>query len=164
VLETPRLVLTSWLASDVDDLLDVHSDPETMRFVRHGRPESRDEVAALIAEYLEQDELTGVTKWRLADRSGRLLGRAGFGSHTADGTPGHELGYTIRRDQWGQGIATEIAAALVDWHRRHAGDTPLWATVVMDNHASARVLTKVGFEPADTVDHHGRECLHFRLP
>jgi len=34
ILRTQRLVVTSWLARDVDDLLVVHSDAETMRFVR----------------------------------------------------------------------------------------------------------------------------------
>lgn len=38
ILRTQRLIVTSWLARDVDDLSVVHSDVETMRFVRQGRP------------------------------------------------------------------------------------------------------------------------------
>lgn len=48
ILRTERLVATSWLACDVDDLLVVHPDAETVRFVRPGRPETWEQTAALI--------------------------------------------------------------------------------------------------------------------
>ncbi|WP_460825002.1 GNAT family N-acetyltransferase [Nostocoides australiense] len=44
---------------------------------------------------------------RLAGRSSRFAAFRG----------GRALGYTIRRDRWGQGLATEVATALVGWHR-----------------------------------------------
>lgn len=75
-----------------------------------------------------------------------------------------ELGYTIRRDLWGQGLATEVAMAVVDWHREHAVDVTLWAHVATENTASCRVLTKVGFVHHGTVDHYGMPCHLFRLP
>lgn len=157
---TPRLVLTTWRLTDVDSLLAVHSDPETMRYVRHGRPDTRSEVEDLIRGYIHEHQSLGATKWRLADREGRLIGRAGFKAQGDD----RELGYTIRRDRWGQGVATEIAAALVGWHRKHATTLALRAYVEPDNRASARVLEKVGFELVGTEDHRGTECLLYRLP
>ncbi|MGL5818819.1 MAG: GNAT family N-acetyltransferase, partial [Phycicoccus sp.] len=160
VLRTDRLVVTTWHPDDVDELLEVHSDAETMRFVRHGRPESRDEVAALIGEYIADHDRTGVTKWRASDHEGRLVGRAGFGIHDK----GRELGYTVRRDRWGQGLATELARALVCWHREHAGHVPLRAYVSQHNPASARVLEKVGFEPVGTVERRADVHLLYRLP
>jgi len=36
VPSTCRLVVTTWEPDDVDALLTIHADPETMRFVRHG--------------------------------------------------------------------------------------------------------------------------------
>ena len=80
ILRTQRLAVTSWVVGDVDDLVVVHSDAETMRFVRHGRPETRAETAALVDQYIAEHAATGFTKWRLADLEGRLVGRAGFGS------------------------------------------------------------------------------------
>ncbi len=52
------------------------------------------------------------------------------------------LGYPIRRDVWGQGLATDIGAALVSWHLIHAADCPLYGYVAVDNPASRRVLNK----------------------
>lgn len=145
---------TSWFASDVDDLFAVHSDAETMRFVRQGRPETRPETAELIDQYIAEHATTGFTKWRLIDLSGRLVGRAGFGAQM----DGRELGYTIRRELWGQGLATEIAAALVSWHHTNAVTLPLYAYVAVENPASHRVLHKTGFESIGLQDHCGVPC------
>src|SRR5690349_13636492 len=95
VITTPRLVVTTWLPGDVDDLLELHADPETMRFVRAGRPESRAEVEALVEQYVVEQATRGWTKWRVADHDGRLVGRAGFGG--TDAVRG--LAYLIRRDR-----------------------------------------------------------------
>lgn len=149
ILRTDGLVVTSWLAGDVDDLFAVHSDAETMRFVREGRPETRPETAALVDQYIAEHTATGFTKWRVIDLDDRLVGRAGFGKQL----DGRELGYTIRRELWGQGLATEIAAALVRWHLANATAIALYAYVAVDNPASRRVLDKIGFESIGREDH-----------
>jgi RimJ/RimL family protein N-acetyltransferase len=159
IVRTARLVATSWLDSDADQLFVVHSDVETMRFVRQGRPETREETASLVAQYIAEDAAVGFTKWRVADLADRLVGRAGFGPHGG----GRELGYTIRRDLWGQGLATEIGSALVSWHVAHAADIPLYAYVAVENPASRRVLEKIGFDAVGPEDHHGVPCELFSL-
>ena len=159
ILRTRRLVLTAWLPGDVDELLDVHSDAETMRFVRHGRPETRRETAKLIDRYIAENDAAGYTKWRLADHGDQLVGRAGFGQFL----DGRELAYTIRRELWGHGLATEIAAALVSWHATHATGLPLYALVAIENPASRRVVDKLGFEPIALQEHSGVPCELLRL-
>jgi ribosomal-protein-alanine N-acetyltransferase len=159
ILTTPRLVLTTWEHADVDDLSTVHSDPDTMRFVRHGRPETREETKDLIDVYRMEQERQGWTKWRLADRSGELVGRAGFGEHGS----GRELGYTIRKDLWGRGLASEIAGALVQWHRDQTPGAALWAYAAVENVVSCRVLEKVGFVRLGDAEHSGKLCHLYRI-
>jgi ribosomal-protein-alanine N-acetyltransferase len=159
ILTTPRLVLTTWAWADVADLLVLHSDPETMRFVRQGRPESREETEELVNVYRMEQARWGWTKWRLANRHGDLVGRAGFGDHGN----GRELGYTLRRDVWGRGLATEIAGALVQWHRAHASTETLLAYAAIENAPSRRVLEKVGFMPDGDVQRGGMPCHRYRL-
>ena len=160
VLRTPRLTLTSWIVDDVESLHAVHSDPETMEFVRYGRPESRPEVEQLVDQYIAEHAARGWTKWRLADLDGQLVGRAGFG-----GTPERRgLSYVIRRSRWGLGLATEIAEALVGWHLSHTVAVPLRAIVAVGNDASARVLEKVGFDEAGQEDFDGTICRAFIHP
>lgn len=159
ILTTRRLVLTTWDRSDVEALLEIHSDPLTMRFVRTGRPETRAQTTSLIEGYMTEQSGRGWTKWRLADRDGVLVGRAGFGEHQE----GRELGYTIGRNGWGQSLATEIAEALVRWHLEWAPGIPLRAYAAVDNAASHRVLEKTGFAKEATTTHNLLPCFLYRL-
>ena len=158
ILTTSRLTLTTWLPEDVDDLAEVHSDPETMRFVRHGRPDTRRETEELVRTYREEQARQGWTRWRLADHRGTLVGRAGF----VDPGTGRQLGYTLRRDVWGRGLATEIAEALVRWHHDDVPTEPLWAYAAVENLASRRVLEKVGFTLQHDTEHSGVPCHLYR--
>lgn len=154
------MILTSWLVDDVDSLHEVHSDPETMKFVRYGRPESRLEVEQLVDRYIAEHATRGWTKWRLADRDNQLVGRAGFvGSCASRG-----LSYVIRRRDWGLGLATEVAEALVLWHLAHALDIPLRAIVALGNDTSVRVLEKVGFDEVGREEFDGTPCRAFVHP
>lgn len=95
VLATNRLRVTTWLPEDVEDLHRLHADPVTMRWVRHGPPETRAEIQRLFASYLDEQDDRGWTKWRVADRDGLLVGRARFGA---------------RRRPWAGSSATRFAA------------------------------------------------------
>lgn len=160
VLATNRLSVTTWLPEDFEDLYRLHSHPVTMRWVRHGRPETHAEIQSLLASYLDEQDDRGWTKWRVANRNGMLVGRAGFGAH--DDGSGRELSYTVRRDLWGRGLATEVAAGLVDWHHDN-DDSELWALAAIENVASRRVLEKVGFCYVGGADHNDTPCALYRL-
>jgi [ribosomal protein S5]-alanine N-acetyltransferase len=141
-------------------LLEVHSDPETMKFVRFGRAESRTETEDLVNHYIAEHATRGWTKWRLIDRDGGLVGRAGFGGDDTN----RGLSYAIRRSHWGRGLATEVAEALVGWHLSHAPAARLRALVAVGNDASVRVLQKVGFQEVGTEDFDGTVCRSFVYP
>lgn len=55
-----------------------------------------------------------------------------------------ELGYLLRRDRWGHGLATEAAALVVAFGFADLGLHRIWAVCDPDNAASGRVLTKLG--------------------
>lgn len=160
VLTTRRLVVTTWLPADVDDLYQLHSDAQTMQFVGPGRPESRPECQARLASYINEQHSRGWTKWRVQTTEGAMIGRAGF---SANG-PHRKLGYTLRPAVWGRGMATELADALVRWHIGHVdpnGATALWAYAAVEHLASCRVLEKVGFDFVDRREHRGNVCAFY---
>ncbi len=55
-----------------------------------------------------------------------------------------ELGYRLRRDVWGRGLASEGAAALVTHGFTALGYQRITATTMAVNSASRRVLEKIG--------------------
>ncbi|WP_249680528.1 bifunctional GNAT family N-acetyltransferase/(deoxy)nucleoside triphosphate pyrophosphohydrolase [Roseococcus pinisoli] len=56
-----------------------------------------------------------------------------------------EIGYWIGRKFWGQGLAREAAAALLDWAQTELGLVEVEADVLTDNLASQAVLRHLGF-------------------
>ena len=56
------------------------------------------------------------------------------------------VGYRLRPEYWGKGLATECVRALLDYIRDNTEVTLVTAHVIPDNKASARVLLKNGFE------------------
>lgn len=163
VARTPRFTVTSWIPEDVSDLAALHSDAILMRFIGKGRPETPAEAHERLCEYMSEDSTRGWTKWRVEDDAGAMVGRAGFG--LAGDT--REIAFAVRRELWGQGLATELAGALVDWHRSNptAGlSRSLCAYVEVGNGASARVLEKVGFRIVDERSHSsGALCMFYTL-
>jgi len=55
-----------------------------------------------------------------------------------------ELGYWIAADEWGHGFATEAAAAVIAWGFRARGLRRIYGQYLGDNHASGRVMEKIG--------------------
>jgi ribosomal-protein-alanine N-acetyltransferase len=157
--------LTTWLPDDLDDLHRLHSDPDTMRWIRPGRPETRDETRERLAVYL--DEGGESSKWRVEDSAtGGFVGRAGFGGDRSH----RELGYTLLPGTWGGGLATELATALVAWHRAHPLTDPstglpgdLTAYAALENAASCRVLEKAGLVLGGETEPNGWPSGLYRL-
>jgi len=113
VTRTRRLVVTTWMPGDVDDLHKLHSDPLTMRFVGPGRPETREECDHRLASYLNEQRTRGWTKWRLQTPKGSMIGRAGFGAYGPNRELGTHCGPTHGATAWP-----------LSWHSRWCGGTP----------------------------------------
>ena len=62
-----------------------------------------------------------------------------------------ELGYRLRRMDWGQGFASEGASALVNWGFRSGRYDKIVASTMAVNHALRRVMEKIGMNYARTV-------------
>ena len=89
------------------------------------------------------------TAWHLAiTRDDKLVGCVGL-TPKRDALP--ELGYWVGRKFWGQGIAREAAAALLDWAERRHGLREFRASALSDNAASHAVLRRLGFTEAGTA-------------
>jgi RimJ/RimL family protein N-acetyltransferase len=68
-----------------------------------------------------------------------------------------ELGYWLAASAWGHGFATEAAQALVDFGFRECGLARIYAQVLAGNHASMRVLEKLGMVSEGVKRQHVRK-------
>ena len=92
-------MLRRFTDDDIDNLVELDSDPEVMRFISGGRPTSREEIENdVLPTFLEYYErFAGYGFWAAVEKStGRFLGW--FHLRPAKGTPADEveLGYRLR--------------------------------------------------------------------
>lgn len=143
ILETPRLTLREFCAEDVDALSLILSDPETMRF--YVKPFDRQGTEEWIARNRQRYTKDGHGLWAMILKaSGELIGDCGLVVQEIDGANEIEIGYHVRRDQWGQGFATEAARACCDYGFAHLGVSRLVSIIRPENLASRRVAEKNG--------------------
>lgn len=76
----------------------------------------------------------------------------------------NELGYWLKPNAWGRGVATRAAAMILAYGFRSIGRDRIAARTDPENHASARVLAKVGFRslgprPIATANRRGSESM-----
>lgn len=84
--------------------------------------------------------------WLLTQRAdGRFVGRAGLRRGVVGGNEEVELLYAFLPAVWGQGLATEIAQALVEIAFTQIGLTSLICFTLESNLASQQVMRKAGF-------------------
>jgi RimJ/RimL family protein N-acetyltransferase len=102
-------------------------------------PYGPEDAAFFLREIVPAEHIVAITS---AD-DGTLMGFAGFTDHGA----AWELGYWLGEPFWGQGFATEAAAALLDAAVYSFGRALFTSAHFLDNPASCRVLTKLGFQP-----------------
>ena len=146
-LETDRLLLRRLTAADLDNMCDLDSDPEVMRFLSGGAPTPRaviqDEI--LPRFLLSYERFPGFGYWAAVEKStGAFLGWVGLVPRDGDYFGDLHLGYRLRRAAWGKGYATEAARALVRKAFAELGAQRVVATTYQDNLASRRVMEKAG--------------------
>ncbi len=136
VLHTPRLRLRHARPDDLPAMHAVLSDPRATRWWSTPPHESLDQTRewldGMIAGNLEgSDDF-------VIERDGVVIGKAGFWRLP-------DVGYILRPDHWGQGIATEAVGAVVDHVFRTRSVEDLTADVDPDNTASIRLLERLQF-------------------
>ncbi len=162
-LQTERLVLREPVPDDLDAFAPIFADPEVIRHLG-GLPRTRDEVREGIDAMIRHWRRYDVGLFTVARKEdARVLGRVGFlvwdpavwanGLRDEVGEPYEtELGWTLGRENWGRGYATEAAAAARDWVFAERDLARLISLINLENQASIRVAEKLGAIPGRVVE------------
>jgi ribosomal-protein-alanine N-acetyltransferase len=156
-LETERLLLRPPLLEDAEPLAPMYADPDVMRYLGDGQtltPEQTERSVQRMIEGWKADGYGLYTTVRKEDDA--VIGRVGLivwnpetwqtVRASSEGPKELEVGYTIGRAYWGNGYATEAAAASRDFALEKLGARRLIALIIHGNDASENVARKLGFE------------------
>jgi len=141
--ETPRLHFRKFRADDLNELAAIRADPDVMKYIASGRPESIAEAQTILNKILVHWEQHGFGRCALIHKASRnLIGWCGL-SYLED-TREVEIGYGIAKPYWGKGLASEAAGATITYGFEQLGLARIVAVTWPDNLASQRVLAKLG--------------------
>lgn len=160
ICATQRLTMRQFTADDVDNLLDLNSDPEVMRYINGGQPTSRavirDEIIPFHLKVYER--LNGLGTWAAESRdAGEFLGWFHFRPGPGQDITNVDLGYRLRRAAWNKGYATEGSLALIRKGFTELGVNRVFAHTMTVNAASRRVMEKCGLTLVRTSPYEGTE-------
>jgi RimJ/RimL family protein N-acetyltransferase len=158
-IETPRLVLRLPDASDAQSFMDIHQDPEVLKYVTvTGAPGGISVAWRNVAMIIGHWHLRGYGQWAVVEKaSGQVIGRVGL--FNPEGWPGLELTWVIGRSRWGCGFATESARAALHWAWGAVDTDRIVSMIRPDNARSIRVAEKLG-EKLERADEINGEAIH----
>jgi RimJ/RimL family protein N-acetyltransferase len=147
LLQTTRLTLSPCSLSDRDDFIALERDPEVMRFLNGGNAvdhsKNNSEATFLMPRGTES------YVWTARHKSNNAF--VGWFCLWPESVRMAELGYRLCRMEWGQGLASEGASALVDWGFTSGGYDKIVASTMAVNLGSRRVMEKIGMSYVRTV-------------
>jgi RimJ/RimL family protein N-acetyltransferase len=166
VLETARLILRPFAASDVDAQAAMMGDARVMRHLG-GQPLSREDAWRKLLCGAGCWSLFGWGYWAVARRAdGRMIGQLGFSDFKRDITPAieniPEMGWLFAADASGQGHATEAGLAALEWIDSAVQVPEVTAIIIPANLASIRVAEKLGFGAPAPASYRDKPVLLFR--
>jgi RimJ/RimL family protein N-acetyltransferase len=162
LLETPRLAIRQFTADDVDNLFDLNSDPEVMRYLTGGKPTPREDIRDQIIPFHlgVYDRLDRLGTWAAESTvTGEFLGWFHFRPGPDGDITNIDLGYRLRRPAWNQGYATEGSRALISMGFTALGVERVFAHTMTANTASRHVLEKCGLTLARTTPYEGADAI-----
>ena len=91
------------------------ADPEVARFITmDGKAQDRMDAWRTMAYGLGHWALRGFGMWAVVEKSsGKFIGRVG--PNYPEGWPTTEIGWSLARESWGKGYATEAARVTMDY-------------------------------------------------
>ncbi len=135
-LADDAIVLRPWTEDDVSVLTEACQDPEIPRWTRVPVPYTDDDARAFVRD-------AGDDAFAVVDReTGALLGSVGLVAR--DGSVA-EIGYWVKREARGRGIAPRAVRLLSEWGLRERGVARISLMTEPANTASQRVAEKAGY-------------------
>ncbi|KAH7111562.1 GNAT domain-containing protein [Dactylonectria macrodidyma] len=117
-IETERLVLRPLRQSDIAAFHSLRSQPEVMHFTMQGRVDKDvAETQARLEPFLPPNDIENHNFAICLKETGEMIGIGGNHNFVSSfGWP--EVGYMIRKEQWGQGLAPEFLRAFLEaWQK-----------------------------------------------
>jgi ribosomal-protein-alanine N-acetyltransferase len=162
MIETERLFFRPFTLDDLPMLIEQRSDPDMNRYLGGPRRQNPEALAVRIRFYISCYDSHGFGMcpmiWK---ETGEMIGAAGL--QPLEDTGEIEVGYSVVREFWGRGIATEAARGWMKSGFHNFGLERIVAVAVVENAASQHVMKKLGMTYEKTETHYEEECAFYAI-
>jgi len=163
ILTSTRLRFEPFDDRHFDGLQAMNSDPEVMRYIS-GRAETPEETRAMIGRVQGRWAQYGYGWWSLIEiETGDLVGAAGLHHLGQDGANPHEIGWRLRRDRWGRGLASEAASTILGHAFEVIAAPKVCAIRHPGNLNSQRVMERLGMRHVGLQNWQGMDVEVYEL-
>jgi RimJ/RimL family protein N-acetyltransferase len=146
IAETERLRLREWDPEDEARFYEVMNRPEVLEYL--GGVQTREEWREAYLRVVGFQKDYGHTFWIADDKAGEILGFCGIKRANAPGCGDlmgkHEIGWRLRPEFWGKGLAKEAAIASLDLAFERFEAPEVIATTVSSNEPSQGLMKRLG--------------------
>jgi RimJ/RimL family protein N-acetyltransferase len=162
-LRTERLLLRGWRPEDAEPLAEIYAQAE---FLEHNPPKDLASTRLQIDRFTRQWETEGFSHWAAEElEGGQLIGRLGLLRHhdwpVSDDPV--EVGWTLHRDWWGKGLATEGGRASLECWLDFLSDPELISITTPANARSRAVMERLGLTYRGTAHWHGLDVVWYAV-
>jgi len=145
VIETERLVLRRIINDDVNEVFELRSNAETMKYIPRPLVKNNEDALAHIAMIEEKIETNVGINWGITLRDNpKLLGIIGYYRMQPENYRA-EIGYMLLPEFHGKGIIPEAVNVLIKYGFENLKLHSIEAVIDPENYASEIVLQKCGF-------------------
>jgi ribosomal-protein-alanine N-acetyltransferase len=161
IFETERLYVTKWKSVDLNALHDLFNDTAIKEFIL---PQlTMEETRSIFENQLHH--YTGhfpFGRYFIVEKfSNKFIGLLLFKKD--DKKKGVEIGYSLIKNYWKKGYATEIVKESISWIFESKGFSSMYAITGLENENSKNVLLKCGFIREENFTENGEEMNLFGL-
>lgn len=153
-IETPRLLLRQWQESDAEPFTKLNADPAVMEYFESIRSPS--ESLAQINRISTNIANRGFGFFAIERKdSGEFIGFTGLTMAPFESwfTPCIEIGWRLSKEHWGQGFATEAAAACLKFGFEKLEAKKIYSFTSIYNKRSEQVMIRIGMQREGEFDH-----------
>lgn len=163
ILETERCIVRELSLDDLDALFALYEDGEITKYTDALYP--YEEEKEFQRAYIENMyRYFGYGLWLVFSKeSGALIGRAGLEHREYHEEIELELGYIIGTKYQGQGYATEVCKAILEYAKENTSFTRINALIDAENVVSERLAEKLGFVHMEDFELDGKIMRRYLL-
>jgi ribosomal-protein-alanine N-acetyltransferase len=145
LIQTPRLALRDFVSTDAGAVHNYHSHPSYPWHFYESASPTHEESQRFVQRFLDQQGQKPRTFFQLAITlpTGELIGNCGVRQRNP-AVDEADVGYELSPSHWGNGYATEAAAAMIAFGFRSLLIKRITARCLSENTASSKVLRRLG--------------------